>query len=220
MRHWGIVITAFYAVVLILLSYFGVAWLAGYSPVLLGPEWVVILALIGGQALLLFLSVDSSFRLLRPRKHILVTASLVGFLLAGLVFAAISAFVVTPSVDDIFFPALEKILPGDSLFPPSIIVGLMLWVFWGILFYRYSRHSANVIDSAVSWVIRGSVLELLVAVPCHIIVRHKDECTSPLVSAYGVATGMAIMLLAFGPSIMFLFQRKLQEYEERAKKRS
>ena len=60
----------------------------------------------------------------------------------------------------------------------------------------------------LKWLIRGSILELLVAVPCHIIVRHKDECCAHILTLYGIGTGLAVMALAFGPGIAFLFLKR------------
>jgi len=68
----------------------------------------------------------------------------------------------------------------------------------------------------MSWLIKGSVLELLVAVPCHIIVRQREWCCGQYVSAYGIAAGIAVMLLAFGPSALLLYKRKLDEYKDRS----
>ena len=41
-----------------------------------------------------------------------------------------------------------------------------IWLLWGIVFYLYFRNSTQVMTRAVSWLLKGSVLELLIAVPC------------------------------------------------------
>ena len=56
----------------------------------------------------------------------------------------------------------------------------------------------------VNWLLRGSGLELLVAVPSHVWARRPDDCSAPAVTGYGIATGLAIMLLSFGPGVFFL----------------
>jgi hypothetical protein len=47
---------------------------------------------------------------------------------------------------------------------------------------------------ALSWLLRGSILELLVAVPCHIIVRRRHDCSAPIITSFEIVTGIAIML--------------------------
>jgi len=62
----------------------------------------------------------------------------------------------------------------------------------------------------VRWLLRGSLLELLVAVPSHIIVRRRDDCCAPLGTFWGIATGISVMLLCFGPGVFFLFVERCQ----------
>ncbi len=67
----------------------------------------------------------------------------------------------------------------------------------------------------ISWLLKGSVLELLIAVPCHILVRRRHDCSAPIVTSFGIATGLAIMLLSFGPSVLFLYKKRLEAYPHR-----
>jgi hypothetical protein len=88
----------------------------------------------------------------------------------------------------------------------------VLWAIWGAVFYVYARNKSDVVKRAVDWLLKGSVLELLVAVPCHVIVRERKECCAPIVTSFGIVTGIAIMLLSFGPSIVFLYQKRMERY--------
>ena len=223
MRNWGIVITGFYAAVLILLFTYGVGFLWGVDTEgnflskdweflnFLDVAWIWILIIVFAQLLLLFLSVDSSWRRVKPRQHVKVTASLVGFLVVVLIVSVVSVIAMAHSGDD-GFDFLDN---SEGLVIGAVMI--LIWAFWGVLFYFFSKRTFNVVDLAVSWLIKGSVLELLVAIPCHIIVRQRDECSAPIVTAYGIATGIAIMLLAFGPSVLFLYQRKLGDYRGQSK---
>jgi hypothetical protein len=218
MRKWGIVISLFYALILLGLivpvavlisgpdfsawAKFSGAVSATYQDWLF---WIPAGAILVSQALLLFLSVDTSQKRLKPRTHILVSIT-VGALLTALLSSAViwslGLAIRGRSFWDKFFDKLTNL----GLFWAA------LWVFWAILFYLYFRNSSDVVTRLISWLLKGSVLELLVAVPCHIIVRRRDDCSAPTVTSFGIATGIAIMLLAFGPSVLFLYKKRLDAY--------
>ena len=226
MRNWGIVVTAFYAIVVLLLLSFGMISLA--------ENWwdsdqnfqsdfgeLVLISLIPtaflvcGQVLLLFLSVDTSWRRLKPQRHAKVTAGLVGIMVTILMVAICLAIATALWGDDFNIPILNDIDHDGLRLVVFLATIAVIWGMWGIVFYRHSKRSSDVADSAVSWLIKGSVLELLIAVPCHIIVRQREWCCAQYVSAYGIAAGVAIMLMAFGPSALFLYKKKLEEYRHR-----
>ena len=101
MRNWGIVVTVFYAVVVFLLLSYGASFLAdGLGAVEAwvstgADEFLALLILVAflvlAQALLLFLSVDTSWRRLKPQRHTRVTAGLVGLMVAILLISAVLA---------------------------------------------------------------------------------------------------------------------------------
>ena len=47
-------------------------------------------------------------------------------------------------------------------------------------------------------------------VPSHVIVRQKDVCCANCVTAAGIATGLAVMLISFGPGIYFLYAERIE----------
>jgi len=55
----------------------------------------------------------------------------------------------------------------------------------------------------------------LVAVPCHVIVRRRDDCSAPIATSFGIVTGIAVMLLSFGPSVLLLYKKRLDAYGNR-----
>lgn len=220
MRKWGIVITVCYALILTGLILPVAVFIIGF------PEdnsyfwegvsdayhsygvWIPIGLFVFGQALLLFLSVDTSFKRLKPRAHIAVSCT-VAALLMGVLTAA--------GVWSLGYGIVgEKF--GDT-FPSNMVVAVVtcgaFWLLWGILFYFYFRNSSTIVTRLVSWLLRGSVLELLIAVPCHILVRRRQDCSAPVVTSFGIATGLAIMLLSFGPSVLFLYKKRLDAYPPR-----
>jgi len=225
MRHWGIVITGFYALVVTFLFTFGVVMVSGELPEdgygffeflqTIQIIWVVLLIMVCAQLLLLFLSVDTSWRRLKAQRHAKITASFVGLMVCTLFIAVIFALGMAHSGDDFLEFQWLNNLPDTLEGPVLLLIVVYLWVFWGLVFYKYFKRDSGVINSAVSWLIRGSVLQLLIAVPCHIMIRQREDCCAPFISAYGIATGIAIMLLAFGPGALLLYRRKLDEYKKK-----
>jgi hypothetical protein len=221
MRKWGIVITLVYALIVLgLLVPVFVTLLGGRLP--LSPDfyktvrticgwwglWMPVAVVLAGQAALLFLSVDTSFKRLKPRSHIVVSCVAASMLFALLTFAGLSS--------------LEAAAFGDRLLDrywasaiQVLSVWGILWVLWGILFYLYFRNSLEITTRAVSWLLKGSVLELLVAVPCHILVRRRDDCSAPIATSFGIVTGIAVMLLSFGPSVLLLYKKRMDAYAAR-----
>jgi len=100
-----------------------------------------------------------------------------------------------------------------------IVVQWILWMIWGFIFYRFSKNDSpeGLIARAVKWLLRGSILELLIAVPSHIIVRRRQDCCAPAGTFWGIATGISIMLLAFGPGIFFLFVERFERLKPKSK---
>ena len=158
MRRWGIVVTLFYlAVVLFLLHPLGAAllleeprsgitkWLPALATV---PLWWIVLAiLVGGQALLLFLSVDSSRRHLRPRQHVAATACLAGALTALLAFAVIWAIAVGLDGDKALEWQFSPFRGKDSEVEIRIAAWwAALWIAWGVVFYLYHRSSSAIVS--------------------------------------------------------------------------
>ena len=228
MKRWGIIITAFYAAVLVFLvmpavllismRYTSARELFGFlhEAYRVWDLWVWLALLIGGEALLLFLSVDTSWRRLQPRQHVAVTALLAGVLIALLAIGAIWSLAAGVYGEKIFeWHGLLQPWRGNNggLFAGAALVWLgALWAIWGAVFYFYYRDVAAPLSRIVTWLLRGSVLELLIAVPAHILVRHRNDCSAPFVTGWGIVTGVAVMLLCFGPGVLALYQRKLDDY--------
>ena len=81
------------------------------------------------------------------------------------------------------------------------------WVVWAVVFGRWSRGQdpQSWVDRVCRSLFYGSVLELLVAVPTHIVVRYRNYCCAGIGTFCGITAGIAVMLLSFGPGVFFLF---------------
>lgn len=105
------------------------------------------------------------------------------------------------------------------LWPPFVLfIPVAFWLFWGILFYLY--YSPERPDRFLTMVTRtllgGSIMELLVAIPAHIIARRRGECCAPFITYFGIITGIAIGLLAFGPGVFFLLAKRVKAKQNAA----
>lgn len=219
MRKWGVVISVFYAVIVLFLlvpAFFFIAggftdpvWkivLTGFVAVLQEwQSWILLAAVLSGQAFLLFLSVDTTQRRLKPHTHIAVSV-VVSSMLLGLLSLAVVFCVDAAVKNGLFYDKFLWTTAGP------FALWAILWVIWGIIFYLYFRKSTGATSRAISWLLKGSVLELLVAIPCHVIVRRREDCCAPLVTSFGIVTGIAVMLLSFGPSVLFLFKKRIDSY--------
>lgn len=208
MRKWGAVITLFYALVILLLVVPGAVFLAQVNL----PEaykvsivWIPVGIVICGQALLLFLSVDTSFRRLKPRAHILLSLLVTGMLWALLAGAGI--FCLEIGIHGRSFSGFSN--------RQSLIGLVVLWTTWSIIFFLCSRSPSGTISRATSWLMKGSVLELLIAVPAHVAARRRHDCSAPVFTSFGIATGISIMLLCFGPSVLLLYKKRMNDYSRR-----
>jgi hypothetical protein len=174
-------------------SFYGDAW----------PFWVYCFVLIASQMLLLIIPVKIMKQRPIPRRSFWFTA-----MAAGALFALITLGIVWSIVAAIFGD--DSIEETAALL--SLIFLLVNWSVWSWLFRRFARNAEprSYIRRLMKWLLRGTILELLVAVPSHIIVRHKDVCCADCITAAGIATGLAVMLISFGPGIYFLYAERIK----------
>ncbi len=161
MRKWGVLISGAYALIVLVLLVPGTRliidpgdppnWVELYAFVTelyqMWIAWIPIAIVLSGQALLLFLSVDTSWRRLKPRAHVLVSCFVTAMLVALLTCAALFSLAAGVYGDDgyeaLFAPTLGQVLAAWAF----------LWLLWGFLFYRHVRDSTDVVSRAVSWLI-------------------------------------------------------------------
>jgi len=181
--------------------------------------WLWLAILVAGQALLLLLPMKITQRKFIPRRALKVPCIVTAFLLANLFFAGILDILCAAFKEE-GFSIFNYLVPFNPDLEHSdwrvviaaIVTLLAFWIIWTIIF----RHFADTDDPdsllkrVVRWLLRGSILELLVAVPSHVIVRRRDDCCAPAGTFWGIATGIAVMLLCFGPGVYFLFAERFQ----------
>lgn len=208
MAKWAIITVIFYIMLVVLFVIPSALWLsdgiAGKGHHFSGTFeflsywqwWIVISVIVLTQAMLLLYPVSKAKERPKPQRalwiSIVVSGVLFSLLLLG-VFASVSAAIW-----------------GDDQNSPAVIFWVVFipvsWFIWAFIFYRFAKttNADSFMVHTLKWLITGSILELLVAVPCHVIVRHKDVCCAQGLTFYGIAAGLAVMALAFGPGIAFL----------------
>ena len=99
----------------------------------------------------------------------------------------------------------------------GLCVFITAWVGWAVLFFRRSRRSptTDLQSGLCHWLLSGSILELLVAVPTHVVVRNRSDCCAEVITFLGLLTGLPIMLLCFGPGVFYLFVERAKRLRPR-----
>ena len=200
--------------------------------------WLWLAVLVAGQSLLLLLPINIAERRLPARRPLRIPVIVTAFFLANLLLAGLVSLLCAIFRDEGFemFSFVDRIA---NLFRQQsgsdqttrggitsmIIVTVFFWIIWAIIFRCATKADKPnaLVKRAMRWLLRGSILELIIAVPSHVIVRRRDDCCAPSGTFWGIATGLSVMLLCFGPGVFFLFierckrlQPKLPDNDEQS----
>jgi hypothetical protein len=232
MKRWAALTVLLYAVALLLLTVPAI-WIAfnGWSDkgvslqnalkmYLRWGYWLWLAVLVAGQALLLLLPINIAERRLPARRPLKIPVLVTAFFLANLCFAGLLSILCADFKEDglDFFGYFLPFKPNQvaaSHFSTefgAVITGLAFWIIWIVIFRSFAKSDDpdTLLKRSMRWLLRGSILELLVAVPSHIIVRRRGDCCAPLGTFWGIVTGISIMLLCFGPGVFFLFVERFE----------
>jgi uncharacterized membrane protein YqhA len=109
----------------------------------------------------------------------------------------------------------ETIENTNDLTDPATIIAFVspvgvIWLAWAIIFGYYTVRGgrANFMNRLARSLVAGSILELLVAVPAHVLARARNYCCAGFGTFWGIAAGISVMLFAFGPAVFVLFARR------------
>jgi hypothetical protein len=215
MKRWGLVTAGLYAAALVLLT---VPVILAAFPNATRPElvysywayWVWVAFMTLCAVLLIVAPVRIAGGRGRSRRPLGFTVVVTGFLLTLLIVGALAS--ITELLE---WPVGSDGGTGLGLVSFTVI----LWAFWAAVLYWLTRNHTP--RSGVQWAARsllaGSVLELLVAVPSHIVVRHRDQCCAGYYTFIGLVTGISVMLLSFGPGVFFLFSERMSKIKQPAR---
>jgi len=89
----------------------------------------------------------------------------------------------------------------------GVIASVLTWCVWSAVFFRLSRSlkANDWLSRQCRLLLKGSILELLIAVPTHIIARYRDYCCAGFMTFIGLTMGISVMLFSFGPAVFFLY---------------
>jgi hypothetical protein len=161
------------------------------------PFWLWLDVMIIAQAALLVIPVAKQNRRPVRRRSLWLTMLACGLMMGFLALAAVA------SVHE--FATREPL--GGAGFWLALAAGLAVWSGWAAVFYIYSRRREpnGIVATQCRLLLSGSILELLIAIPTHIVARSRDYCCAGIMTFLGLVFGISVMLFAFGPGLYFLF---------------
>ena len=160
------------------------------------PYWLILAALTAAQLGLLIARIDTLSQRPGGRRGLVlpVSAGLLGSTLLGGVFLATIEF-------------LKGERTPEWTGWTAVAIALGSWGFWTWVFRRVTRNSdgGDIVARVCGRLLRGSVLELLIAVPTHIVARRRGYCCAGVYTGASIGLGVAVMLASFGPAVFVLF---------------
>ena len=217
MKRWALVVVALYLAIMVALTLpvlelavlprpqlSEVAQVYGYW-----GYWLGIGVMLLAQAALLAVPVSITERRPVTRRSLLLPVITSGLMMAGLSFGAIV------SLSEFIFKDKR---PGVWFEYSQLAVPLVLWCVWTVVFFRFSRNAnpADVISRQCRLLLKGSILELLIAVPTHLVARHRTYCCAGFMTFLGLTLGISVMLFSFGPAVFYLYVDRWRRLQPQA----
>jgi len=238
MKRWAVLTVAIYVIAFLLLTApaFLIAF-GGWAEKPLGAAdllelyswygfWIWLTVLAAGQALLLFVPIDIAERRLPARRPVRISTIVTALFLANLFTSGLLSLVLAiwkeDGLDVLLYLSPSKywvrftVPDTDTTLLQGMVIGLAIfWILWAFVFRSFAKSDAPeaFVNRSVRWLLRGSILELLIAIPSHIIVRRREDCCAPIGTFWGIATGISVMLLCFGPGVFFLFAERFRRLQ-------
>ena len=210
MKRWAVLVVLLYFFILvaltipsILVAFYPGATVSAPGGLLeaLGPwqYWVTLAVMTLAQTVMLLVPVELVMQRPTTRRSVFWPILASGFMTGVLALGA------AVSIDE--FVRKEHAVRNAAL---PFAIGVAVWAVWSIVFYSTGRDAApmDVVTKQCRYLLRGSILELLVAVPTHIVARMRNYCCAGFYTFLGIAFGVSVMLFSFGPAVFFLFAQR------------
>ena len=217
MKRWAFVVVALYLLILVVLTVplalLAFAPEAGVKDVVpayvYSPYWLWLGVMLLGQAALLVVPVRVASRRPVARRSLLWPVVTAGLMMGGLATGALY------SLRE--FAVRDKAFDGWFWWA-AIVSGVVVWCAWAVLFYRSSRATepADLVSRQCRLMFKGSILELLIAVPTHIVARSRDYCCAGAMTFIGLTLGISVMLFSFGPAVFLLYAERWRRLHPQA----
>ena len=213
MKRWAFLVVGLYGLILvvltlpvILLAFAGQVHVReAFDAYGVWQYWLWISVMMLGQAALLAVPVSLANRRPVARRSLLLPVSAAGLMMgcmaAGAAYASYEFNFQDRSFDG------PKVWGMEWPWWSGVAVAMLVWTGWSVMFYRLSRNHLpqDVVSRQCKLLLKGSILELLVAVPTHLVARHRDYCCAGFMTFLGIVFGISVMLFSFGPAVFFLF---------------
>jgi len=207
MRRWAFVVAFLYvlALVIVLVPLLMVAFPGKTDFDLRHWElpwqvWAILTVMGMAQALLLLVPVKVE------RRRPITRRSLIPPAIASALMTALLILGASLSLSEALFDGSSS----DLLYQVPLGIALASWLLWSIVFFRWGRsmEPRDWVTRTSRLLFRGSILELLIAVPSHVVARSRDWCCAGVMTAFGLMCGTAVMLFSFGPAVLILFLQR------------
>src|SRR3954447_7063315 len=138
--------------------------------------WIVIMIL--AQAALLRVPVAVASRRPMAKRSLWLTVGAAGLMMGALVLGGIYS-----TYEFIF----KEKGPPELLGWAALCLGVVIWGGWAVLFFCSSRKGdpGVAVSHQCGLLVKGSILELLIAVPTHIVARSRDYCCAGFMTFFG-----------------------------------
>jgi hypothetical protein len=216
MKYWASIVAGLYLLILIVLTVpaISLAFLpdasagdaaAAYASWL---YWLWLAVMVGCQIALLAVPVRVANRRPVSRRSLWPTLLAGGLMMAGLAAGAIF------SLHEFLFRDQEM---GSGIGWSTLALAALTWAAWTLVFFRMSRNAPvnDLISRQCRWLFRGSILELLIAIPTHVVARYRDYCCAGFMTFIGLTMGFSVMLFSYGPAVFLLFAERWQRLHPR-----
>lgn len=221
-KNWSFIVLGLYLVINIVLvmgiSYFALTEKGDrFDPAdFYGLAFVVAIIMLICQVILFDVKVEAEEKRPVARRKITTTSIFLSLLMAIITLLALLTLLFVTLGENRGNPVASS----EGIFFFSIIfVFAGSWVFWAYIFLGMGKKHlpGKFISNAMQTLMVGSVLELLIAIPSHIIMRNRGDCCAPVFSFMGIITGTTVLLFAFGPGIIFLYLNRMRAKQPRSK---